>query len=61
MATQIILGRNDSAPIAVNTHQAIVWIDTQEARIMHVQDGIHYDSTIRAPDALHNSTGHNGK
>ena len=27
---------------------------------MHVEGGIHYDSTIHAPDALHTSTGHNG-
>jgi len=60
MATQIIQDWDDSAPIAVSTHQAIVWIDAKEARIMHVQDGIHYDSTIHAPDALHTSTGHNG-
>ena len=39
-------------------HQAIVWIDAQEARIMHVQEGIHYDSTIHAPVTLYTSTGH---
>lgn len=41
-------------------HQAIVWIDAQEARIMHVEEGVHYDSTIHAPDARHTSTGHSG-
>ena len=60
MPTLIVRERGVGAPSAVNTHQAIVWIDAQEARIMHVEGGIHYDSTIHAPNALHTSMGHNG-
>ena len=60
MASQIIQERDDSAPVAVNMHQAIVWIDAQEARIMRVDEGVHHDSTIHAPDTRHTSTEHDG-
>ncbi len=53
MATQIIQKRDDGAATAVNMHQAIVWIDAQEARIMCVDEGVHHDSTIRAPETRH--------
>ena len=60
MAAQIIQIRDDSVPGAVNMHQAIVWIDAQEARIMRVDKGVHHDSTIHAPDTRHATKGHNG-
>ena len=52
--------RDFSAPTALNMHQAIVWIDAQEARIMCEEDGIHHDSTIVAPDTRHISKPPNG-
>ena len=60
MAAQLIQIRDDSVPGAVNMHQAIVWIDAQEARIMRVDKGVHHDSTIHAPDTRHASNGPNG-
>jgi len=55
MATQIVQKRDAGAPTAVNMHHAIVWIDAKEARIMRVNEGVHYDSTIHAPNTLHSN------
>jgi stalled ribosome rescue protein Dom34 len=44
----------------VSVHQAIVWIDVREARIMRVDEGIHHDSTIHAPDSRRTSKRPNG-
>ncbi len=60
MDSQIIQKLDDGAAAAVNLHQAIVWIDAQEARIMRVDKGVHHDSTIHAPDTRPTSIDHNG-
>ena len=34
----------------MSLHQAVVWIDEREAQILRVEDGIHRESTVSAPD-----------
>ena len=34
-------------------HQCIVWIDSIEARLLRVEDRVHHESTIHAPDTHH--------
>jgi stalled ribosome rescue protein Dom34 len=48
--TWITQERDNRDAIAVRLHRAIVWIDEKEARIMHVDEGIHHDSTFHALD-----------
>jgi len=50
ITTKINQQQGDGAATPVSLHQAIVWIDDNEARIMRVDEGIHHDSTIHAPD-----------
>jgi stalled ribosome rescue protein Dom34 len=50
MITKINQKQGDGAATPVSLHQAIVWIDDNEARIMRVDEGIHHDSTIHAPN-----------
>jgi stalled ribosome rescue protein Dom34 len=60
MPNQIIEGLDARALISVYVRQVILRIDAYEARIMHVERGIHCDSIIQSTDALHTSTEHDG-
>src|SRR5664280_3383688 len=51
ITTKINQQQGDGAATPVSLHQAIVWIDDNEARIMRVDEGIHHDSTIHAPNS----------
>ena len=34
----------------MSLHQAVVWIDERQAQILRVENGIHHESTVSAPD-----------
>ena len=48
--TRITQERDNRDAIAARLHRAIVWIGEKDARIMHVDERIHHDSTIHAAD-----------